>query len=288
MAPRRVELPAGPLFCVVNGPTRGRPWSAPPSALSCAARREAGVRRRFAPHQLRHAHAVEMAREGVSLNVIQRQLGHTNLGTTTVYLQGIDIEEIIETVDARRAPITPVGHVAASFSAGDRPPGEPALGRRSTRPRAGTTHAGPGLLPRRRRSAAVDLPLTARFPRTRPRSRPLRSRSGRSAPPQAIAKAEAVGGERGAALGQSAHALPSSVAALRAASAIAAALDLRAAAPERGPRGGRVVPVGGPRVSSWLCRRRQRLRGRRGAEVRRRVGSVVLPARLRRGGGPRG
>src|ERR671935_1109622 len=24
----RVELPVGPLFCVVNGPTRGRPWAA--------------------------------------------------------------------------------------------------------------------------------------------------------------------------------------------------------------------------------------------------------------------
>jgi integrase len=31
-----------------------------------------------------------MAREGVSLNVIQRQLGHANLGITSVYLQGID------------------------------------------------------------------------------------------------------------------------------------------------------------------------------------------------------
>ena len=36
------------------------------------------MRRRLAPHQLRHAHAVEMAREGVPLIVIQRQLGHTN------------------------------------------------------------------------------------------------------------------------------------------------------------------------------------------------------------------
>ena len=36
----------------------------------------AGVRRRFAPHQLRHAHAVEMSREGIPLLVIQRQLGH--------------------------------------------------------------------------------------------------------------------------------------------------------------------------------------------------------------------
>jgi integrase len=63
------------------------------------------VRRRFAPHQLRHAHAVELAREGVSLNVIQRQLGHANLGTTSIYLQGIDTEEIIATVHARRAPM---------------------------------------------------------------------------------------------------------------------------------------------------------------------------------------
>jgi site-specific recombinase XerD len=61
------------------------------------------IRRRFAPHQLRHAHAVELAREGVPLNVIQRQLGHANLGTTPIYLQGIDTEEIIATVRARRA-----------------------------------------------------------------------------------------------------------------------------------------------------------------------------------------
>ena len=65
-----------------------------------ARRRQAGVRRRFAPHQLRHAHAVEMAREGVPLVVIQRQLGHSNLGITSVYLQGIDSAEIIETVHA--------------------------------------------------------------------------------------------------------------------------------------------------------------------------------------------
>jgi integrase/recombinase XerD len=41
----------------------------------------------------------------VSLNVIQRQLGHANLGTTSIYLQGIETEEIIATVHARRAPM---------------------------------------------------------------------------------------------------------------------------------------------------------------------------------------
>jgi site-specific recombinase XerD len=105
----RVVLPVGPLFCVVNGATRGRPWAAAAarSELRRVAR-QAGVRRRFAPHQLRHAHAVEMAREGVPLIVIQRQLGHTNLGITSIYLQGIDNTEIIDTVHARRAPMVPV------------------------------------------------------------------------------------------------------------------------------------------------------------------------------------
>jgi len=100
----RVALPIGPLFCVINGRTRGRPWTTSDARaeLRRAAAR-AGVRRRLAPHQLRHAHAVEMAREGVPLIVIQRQLGHSNLGITSVYLQGIDNAEIIDTVHARRA-----------------------------------------------------------------------------------------------------------------------------------------------------------------------------------------
>jgi site-specific recombinase XerD len=102
----RVELPVGPLFCIIDGPTRGRRWSS--ANVRVEFRRlaaQAGIRRRFAPHQLRHAHAVELAREGVPLNVIQRQLGHANLGTTSIYLQGIDTEEIIATVHARRAPM---------------------------------------------------------------------------------------------------------------------------------------------------------------------------------------
>jgi hypothetical protein len=48
----RVELPVGALFGVIDGPTRGRPWSA--TAARGELRRyaaAAGVRRRFAPHQ---------------------------------------------------------------------------------------------------------------------------------------------------------------------------------------------------------------------------------------------
>jgi site-specific recombinase XerD len=101
----RRQLPVGALLCVIHGATAGRHWEA------SAARKQlhhaalaAGVRRRFAPHQLRHAHAVETAHEGVPLVVIQRQLGHANLGITSIYLQGIDSSEIISTVHGRPSP----------------------------------------------------------------------------------------------------------------------------------------------------------------------------------------
>src|SRR5450432_1893053 len=101
----RRTMRVGALLCVIDGPTQGRPWS--PTAGRATLRSlaaNAGVRRRFAPHQLRHAHAVEMAREGVPLNVVQRQSGHANLGITSIYLQGIDSSEIIDTVHRRPAP----------------------------------------------------------------------------------------------------------------------------------------------------------------------------------------
>jgi site-specific recombinase XerD len=48
----RISLPVGPLFCVIDGPTRGRRWAA--TAARAELRQlaaDAGVRRRFAPHQ---------------------------------------------------------------------------------------------------------------------------------------------------------------------------------------------------------------------------------------------
>jgi integrase/recombinase XerD len=48
-----------------------------------------------------------MSREGVPIVVIQRQLGHADLGVTSVYLRGIDNTEIIDTVHERRPPVIP-------------------------------------------------------------------------------------------------------------------------------------------------------------------------------------
>ncbi len=79
----------------------------PLRAHNCDAPRHAKRAATSCPHQLRHAHAVEIAREQVPLVVIQRQLGHGNLGITSIYLQGIDSSEIIDTVHARQAPMIP-------------------------------------------------------------------------------------------------------------------------------------------------------------------------------------
>jgi site-specific recombinase XerD len=101
----RAELPVGPLFWSSTAQPRATlvERRGPLRVRRLAA--QAGVRRRFAPHQLRHAHALELAREGVPLNIIRRQLGRANLGTTSIYPHGIDPEEIIAAVHARRAPM---------------------------------------------------------------------------------------------------------------------------------------------------------------------------------------
>jgi hypothetical protein len=49
----------------------------------------------------------------VPLNVIRRQLGHANLGVTSIYLQGIDTAEIVETVRSRRGPVIPAAALLA-------------------------------------------------------------------------------------------------------------------------------------------------------------------------------
>jgi integrase/recombinase XerD len=106
----RTNLPVGRLFCVLRGPTHGRPCA--PAGIREQlhhAAVAAGVRRRFAPHQLRHAHAVEMSREGISPIVIQRQLGHADLAITSRYLRGIDNTEIIQAVHQRPEPMIPAG-----------------------------------------------------------------------------------------------------------------------------------------------------------------------------------
>lgn len=116
---RREHLPPGPIFCVTSGATAGRGWHHS-DVRACLHKlaKDAGVRKRCAPHQFRHALATEMAAEGVPVHLISRQLGHSNIGTTSTYLEGVRPEAVIEAVHERRAPSAAVPDLMAMVAAG--------------------------------------------------------------------------------------------------------------------------------------------------------------------------
>jgi site-specific recombinase XerD len=63
--------------------------------------RKAGIEKRVHPHGLRHTCAAELAIEGVPVPLIQQQLGHASLHTTTVYLRHIAPVELVEKMRTR-------------------------------------------------------------------------------------------------------------------------------------------------------------------------------------------
>jgi site-specific recombinase XerD len=87
-----------PLICTLTG-TPVQP--AYVRALMPRLALKAGINKRVHPHALRHAHAAQLAAEGVAINIIQKQLGHTNAATTSRYLDHIAPREVIETMKKR-------------------------------------------------------------------------------------------------------------------------------------------------------------------------------------------
>lgn len=94
----------GPLFCRVH-PQRGQPLSSRyVRKVMAKLGVEAGIGHRVHPHGLRHSFAVDSVREGIPTPLISRQLGHSSVGTTETYLQGL---HPAETVDRYRARVWP-------------------------------------------------------------------------------------------------------------------------------------------------------------------------------------
>ena len=63
---------------------------------------KAGIEQRVHAHGLRRSHAANMAAAGVPLNVIQRQLGHANVATTSRYIDHVQPADVIAAVRALR------------------------------------------------------------------------------------------------------------------------------------------------------------------------------------------
>ena len=95
---RRGFTPSQALFCTRHGN----------AILSSYVRRfiarlgvRAGIAKRVHAHGLRHTHAYELLMEGIPIPIIQRQLGHTSLATTDVYLSHIAPKQVIDAISSR-------------------------------------------------------------------------------------------------------------------------------------------------------------------------------------------
>lgn len=93
----RLNLPPNaPLFCTLRGT---RLYTSYVRATIQRLARGAGWTKRAHPHGFRHTFAVNLARSGVPVVVIQRQLGHETLATTSIYLTSITASDIAEAMD---------------------------------------------------------------------------------------------------------------------------------------------------------------------------------------------
>lgn len=101
----RRELGIGPrarLFCTISVDCIGRPLNtAYVRGFVKHYARKAGIDKRVTPHTFRHTHAFELCMEGVPLNVIQAQLGHSNIAVTSRYLAHIAPNELVRTIGRR-------------------------------------------------------------------------------------------------------------------------------------------------------------------------------------------
>ena len=87
-----------PLICTLAG---GPLKDAYVRSLLPRLARKAGIDKRVHAHGLRHTMAVELRQEGVDVGIISKQLGHSNISTTSRYLDHIAPQAVIDTM-ARR------------------------------------------------------------------------------------------------------------------------------------------------------------------------------------------
>ncbi len=87
-----------PLFRTLRG---GQMNSSDVRRLLPRLARRAGIEKRVHAHGFRHTHAYELVMEGVSMPIIQRQLGHASLATTSTHLSHIAPKLVIETMGKR-------------------------------------------------------------------------------------------------------------------------------------------------------------------------------------------
>lgn len=95
---RALGLSRAPLFCTL----KGRPVSDTyVRAMMKRIGRKGNVDKRVHAHGLRHTHAFELSGEGVPINVISRQLGHSSSAVTARYIDHVAPQDVITMGRAR-------------------------------------------------------------------------------------------------------------------------------------------------------------------------------------------
>ena len=91
--------PGAPLICQITVGRIGRAVQ-PACVRQMLARRRAraGIEKRVHAHGFRHSHAANMAALSLPLNLIQKQLGHANVSTTSRYIDHVRPQDVIDAV----------------------------------------------------------------------------------------------------------------------------------------------------------------------------------------------
>lgn len=92
------DLESDYVFVNLRGGERGQPLSyAGVYRLVRRLRTATGID--FGPHMLRHTHATELLRAGVSLDVVSRRLTHASVATTADVYSHLDAEDLRRAVE---------------------------------------------------------------------------------------------------------------------------------------------------------------------------------------------
>lgn len=62
--------------------------------------RKAGLERTFSPHAFRHTLGFRLGKQGISIRVIQKLLGHSNVNITAIYVEP-DLDQLIKALEGR-------------------------------------------------------------------------------------------------------------------------------------------------------------------------------------------
>jgi len=96
---KKLDPPAGaPVFCTLKGTPMLASYC---RELFTRIGAKAKIEKRVHAHQLRHTFAFELAGENVPLHAIQRALGHSNVATTSRYVDHLNPAQVVEALRSR-------------------------------------------------------------------------------------------------------------------------------------------------------------------------------------------